>query len=108
MVGTPLFQWIDGSFVTKKLNPNDIDVVSFFDYVDFFNKKELIESRLKKWGVQDFYPKVDAYAAIFFPQDHESHAFYRSDYAYWFNLFNRTSKNRAGQVYSKGFIQLKF
>ena len=27
--------WIDGSFVTKKLNPNDIDVVLIIDASDF-------------------------------------------------------------------------
>lgn len=25
-------QWLDGSFVTKKLNPNDIDVVNFVHF----------------------------------------------------------------------------
>lgn len=29
----PIFeQWIDGSFVTQKENPKDIDIVTFLDY----------------------------------------------------------------------------
>jgi hypothetical protein len=27
-----LLQWIDGSFVEEKVNPNDVDVISFADY----------------------------------------------------------------------------
>ena len=31
IVGPGFRQWIGGSFVTKKQNPNDVDVVSFID-----------------------------------------------------------------------------
>ena len=29
--------WVNGSFVTNKTNPNDIDVISFYD-TDYFNR----------------------------------------------------------------------
>src|SRR3954452_15377682 len=30
-----MYQWIDGSFVTSKLDPGDIDVVTFIDGVQY-------------------------------------------------------------------------
>lgn len=30
--GAALTQWIDGSFVTGKRNPNDIDLITFVDF----------------------------------------------------------------------------
>lgn len=32
---TPFYQWIDGSFVTSKQNPNDIDIVTFIPYLEY-------------------------------------------------------------------------
>jgi hypothetical protein len=33
------FQWLDGSFVTQKLDPNDIDVINFVHYSELTNEK---------------------------------------------------------------------
>ncbi len=33
------YQWIDGSFVTRKNNPNDLDIVTFVDSRVFIQKK---------------------------------------------------------------------
>lgn len=30
-IGVPFSQWIMGSFISKKTNPNDIDIVNFID-----------------------------------------------------------------------------
>ncbi len=30
-ISNNFYQWIDGSFVTSKLNPNDIDIVTFLN-----------------------------------------------------------------------------
>ncbi|NBB19018.1 hypothetical protein GVN20_06585 [Runella sp. CRIBMP] len=31
IINGPFYQWVDGSFTSKKLNPRDIDVVTFVD-----------------------------------------------------------------------------
>lgn len=36
VIKSNFYQWVDGSFVTEKMNPNDIDVVIFVDYDVFF------------------------------------------------------------------------
>jgi hypothetical protein len=41
------FQFIDGSFTTKKEYPKDIDIVTFVD-ADFFNKNAVKERELNK------------------------------------------------------------
>jgi hypothetical protein len=54
-------QWIDGSFVTKKTNPNDIDLVTFLPE-DIFFKVETKLSALTKPRVQILYNGlIDAY-----------------------------------------------
>ena len=39
------YQWLDGSFVSKKPFPNDLDLVNFVDY-QFYHK---FESRIRAW-----------------------------------------------------------
>lgn len=56
--------WIDGSFVTNKINPNDIDIVAFIEYQDYCENVERINS-LKKIGNNNF---CDTYIA-FSPND---------------------------------------
>ena len=40
-INNTFYQWIDGSFVTSKLNPNDIDLVTFLNF-------EVYENNLSK------------------------------------------------------------
>jgi hypothetical protein len=47
IVGTDFYQWINGSFTTKKEYPQDIDLVNFLDYVTF-EKTEKNLLNLKK------------------------------------------------------------
>ena len=35
-------QWIDGSFVTQKSNPRDIDIVTLIDFEAYQSKKDVI------------------------------------------------------------------
>ncbi|MEN9612871.1 MAG: hypothetical protein RLZZ628_3685 [Bacteroidota bacterium] len=43
IIGNSFFQWVDGSFVTDKLNPNDIDIVTFFRLSNFLQKRKFSE-----------------------------------------------------------------
>ena len=39
LVTPPFTHWLDGSFMSKKLNPNDLDFVPFIDYRIYQQKK---------------------------------------------------------------------
>ena len=90
-------QWIDGSFVTKKKMPNDIDIVTFIA-ADFYNlyQQELIDLNKKYQGL-DFYYIKD------FPLDHPKQMIGDFDRKEWLFLFSTDRKKQ-----NKGFIELKF
>lgn len=90
-------QWIDGSFVSNKLNPNDLDIVMFVDYLIFeqyklhyFDTKSL---KLEKG--------IDLYFVRSYPENHPYHFRTQFDEHEWQALF---SYNRQSQP--KGFIKL--
>lgn len=99
-----LVQWIDGSFTTKKENPNDIDLVTFLDY------RIASSIQLKNF----VYPKsleiykVDAYIVVTYPDEHKNSFLYMSDKFYWIDHFNKTRRNRKGYRHPKGFLELQY
>jgi hypothetical protein len=96
IIDTPFEQWIDGSFVSKKLKPNDIDIVSFVPS-SIYTLKDMDLYALK----QAFKPQIDAYYICSFPENHPKFAETKGDYFYWLNQF---TKDR--QKNSKGFIKI--
>lgn len=49
--------WVDGSFATTKVNPNDADLIIFADYADFVKMRAV-------WNqIQQQYPQLDMYIA---------------------------------------------
>ncbi len=104
----PYFQWINGSFVTNKEHPNDIDIVTFIDFSQYHKQKQALENQFSKFGSRQYYKGLDAYLVCVFPENHEFYQTYRSDYAYWYNLFGNPKYNRAQKRYSKGFIQINY
>jgi hypothetical protein len=96
IIGEPFEQWIDGSFVSKKLKPNDIDIVSFIPNPIYdAQSSHLFELK------QKFKPQIDAYYICKFPENHLRFAETKGDYFYWLNQF---AKDR--QKNSKGFIKI--
>lgn len=101
------FQWIDGSFITTKRNPKDIDLVSFIDYRDYEKSTRILEAKFSARKARQSY-QVDAYIVPIYPEDHKKHAIYHSDSLYWRNLFGKTRVNRAKRQFEKGIVQLNF
>jgi hypothetical protein len=99
-----LIQWVDGSFVTKKQEPGDIDLVTFID----FSIIETLNVNLTNFN----YPAsqnifgVDAYIVRFYPEGHKFHPLYLSDRAYWMAHFTKTRRNRIGNNFPKGFLEI--
>jgi hypothetical protein len=76
-----LIQWIDGSFITKKENPNDIDLVTFLDFESTKSIHHLL-GNFKEPLSKTMYA-VDAYIIYTYPQEDIRYFFQQSDMAYW-------------------------
>jgi len=100
ILGQDLNIWVDGSFVTKKENPKDIDIVTFVEH-DLF---ERFEDELKDF----FYPlskskyNIDAYIVVVYPEGHKKNFFFKSDYAHWLQDFSKDLKMNC----KKGFLEV--
>ena len=64
-------QWIDGSFISNKMNPNDIDFVTLINHEYYASHRELIDSKFRLKGAKETYG-VDAYALDIFPEEHKN------------------------------------
>ena len=100
-------QWINGSFVTNRSNPNDIDLVNLVDFEIVEEKYDLIKSKfinreyLKKH-------KIDAYLVRVYPKGHKDYFKTVSDLLYWEHWFGHTKMNKAKRRFKKGFVELSF
>jgi hypothetical protein len=96
----PFEMLIDGSFVTRKMNPNDIDLVIFID-ISLLKK---IETRaLNKFRCSPMqrklidYEKIDAYIVEKYPEGHRKYAVFISEYTSWLFFFTKDRKgNKKG------------
>lgn len=105
---TPNFkQWVNGSFVTNRSNPKDIDIVNLIDFEIVEEKYDLIKSKfINREALKNY--KIDAYLIRIYPKDHKEHFKTVSDLLYWEHWFGHTKKNRAKKRFQKGFIELSF
>lgn len=103
--GMQLLQWINGSFVTKKSNPGDIDLVTFLNYELVKNIGIEIE-RFKYPNSEKIYG-VDAYIVEIYPVNHKNNFRYLADLAYWTDHFSKTRRIRGNKL-AKGFLEIKF
>jgi hypothetical protein len=97
----PWFEvWLDGSFVTAKENPNDLDIVVLLDYqVQQIKRKELekyYSFSLEKEG-------IDAYIVPVFAEEHTFFEVSESQKALWLKRF---TENRNEGL--KGFLVMNF
>lgn len=88
----PFTQWIDGSFSTNKVNPNDIDLVNFIDYTKF--NPALIMFDMNQ---SNHYPKhaynIDGYNVLTFPVAHKYYGTMQDRINYWRNWFGTDRQN---------------
>lgn len=98
--------WVNGSFISRKINPNDIDVVILLEYQIQEQFESLIRSKftaIKTWKTT----QVDAYILKLFPEDHQMFKATAFDKYYWVGKFSNSKINKEGKSFSKGFIQIK-
>jgi hypothetical protein len=96
-------QWINGSFVSQKENPKDIDLVTFFDFEVFEAQEPFLG---KYWSFNLENEGLDAYLAKVYPESHPNHYLTLEKFDYFTNLYH--SKTIDDVEYFKGFLQLKF
>jgi hypothetical protein len=101
LLNVPFYQWIDGSFVTKKKNPNDIDFVTFIDHKTFQSKTKEIDVFRKL----RFIPRsvIDGYFVEVLPETHKGYNNYELDIKRWFYEFS-TTRN----FHNKGILKINF
>lgn len=105
---TPNFiQWVNGSFVTNKENPADIDFVTILDFKTFEESEQFIEKQFRIRGARNAYG-VDAYTVRKYPEGHPKHLLYQHELIYWNNWFSSTKKNKAKMKFPKGFVEVIF
>lgn len=94
-----IYQLMDGSFVTQKLNPRDIDIVSFIQFKTF----ERCEQSLRAFRKNGIYQNIDGFVEKVYPSDHPYYLRYQHDLVYWINLFSYSRKHQ-----KKGLIKIRY
>jgi hypothetical protein len=102
--GAHLQQWINGSFVTKKINPSDIDLVTFISHKDIIARGD----KLKPFGKAGSFAAygIDAYLLEVFPKSNKEYFRTEYDTKEWFSWFTKTKINRRGNKFPKGFLEI--
>lgn len=100
-------QWINGSFVTNKQNPNDIDLVMLIDLHIVEEKESLIRNEFLGEAVYQKYG-IDVYLVILYPENHKLHYWTRSDLLYWNDWFTKGKMDKRKQRHPKGYLEIKF
>ena len=98
--------WVDGSFVSKKLNPGDVDAVFFIDHKYSRPKKSVLDNF---WFTKsNKYSKgLDLYYSIHYSENHKLNYLTHLDRLYWKDVYGNTRMDSNGNSYKKGFIEIK-
>ena len=98
-------QWLNGSFVTLKKEPNDLDLVSFIEKgVATKFKHEIITLNQR-----NDMTTIDDYFVETVEKNEKEYAIYLSDRAYWYDFFSKTKRNlRTNRQFHKGFLNFKY
>ncbi len=99
----PFFeQYINGSFVTKKENPKDIDIVTFLDYEVYQKRGDQVLDKFWTFSLED--EGIDAYLVEDYPKNHSFYQKTLEKKIYWENLY---IKNR-NRNEPKDFLKITF
>ena len=94
-------QWVDGSFVTQKLNPKDIDIVSFIPSY-LFRK---FEKRLDYYWTDNWEKEgVDAYLVEQYMDRHSRFSEFEATLENWRRLYTSTKAKDNFAGANKGFL----
>lgn len=98
----PIFeQWINGSFVTKKENPNDIDLVTFLNFRAYEARGDKILDKFWTFSLEE--QGIDSYIVKEFPEHHTFRKEYLDFQKIWYERYIFGKHD-----IPKGFIKIKF
>jgi hypothetical protein len=101
-VGAGFWQWVDGSFVANKLNPRDIDFVTFLDGERYERyTKELTAMRAYRLDKER---GTDGYFVGVYEPTHARYGDYDLDRREWLFTFGTTRTPKR----NKGIVQLNY
>ncbi|MCB0520574.1 MAG: hypothetical protein H6577_24750 [Lewinellaceae bacterium] len=100
----PYYQWVDGSFVSKKELPGDVDFVTFVD----FGRYKMLKSRLGHLG--EIYNKwLDVSFAVNYPESHPLHNVTLILKDEYHHLYGSTRQHPVSKLSRpKGYLLIKF
>lgn len=97
-------KFVDGSYVTKKNDPRDIDFLCIADALEVDNlpddKKHLLSNLIDNECCKNAY-MCDVYFLASLPEDHPNYPQYRCMRKYWMGEFGFDRQERA-----KGFVRM--
>ena len=99
--------WIDGSFVSKKLNPRDIDSVFLLDFKVCERYKSVLDNNFFIKELKST-KGLDLYYSSEYPKNHKRHFLSHLNHLYWQDVYGHTRVDENDKQHSKGFIELKF
>lgn len=100
------FVWVDGSFVTRKLNPRDIDFVTFLAFDRYAeHEAELEVLRQLRFGPGSL---TDGFFVKTYPENHPNRKFYELDRTEWLFDFGRSRTRHNSPARNKGLVELTF
>lgn len=94
--------WINGSFVTRKEFPKNIDVVVFIHYQVFAKNLDSLRNLQSQ-----FHGKIDFYFEPFYPENHKLHSVFLILKNDWEKLYLHTRRHPdTQQIHKKGFLEI--
>jgi uncharacterized Fe-S center protein len=99
-------QWLYGSFVTKKENPADVDLVSHFDG-ELMDGLDPVDKMLVHGLISGHYTRdlhgVDSFAIVHYPERHPAREEYVKAINFWEDML--AHQGRLGEA--KGYVEVK-
>ncbi len=104
VVGENFQQWINGSFVTQKVNPGDIDLVSFIPYLAYEKREAILD---KFWSDTWETEGIDAYFIKLYPVSHPNYEKRtRVELNQWVERYTATKPTQDFVMHPKGFLSI--
>ena len=91
--------------MTRKVKPNDLDVVVFLESLIIDKYASALKSGFKFPASKENY-NVDAYLVRVYPASDQNFLLTQSDRLDWLTFWTKTAPNRSGVSSGKGFLEL--
>lgn len=108
LVSPDFCHWIDGSFITRKLLPKDLDFVTLLKVELYEENRNIIEKEFLAQQARIAFPKLDSYIVKVYPYEQQTFWAKNPDLLYWDKQWSTTRYNQNEIKFKKGYIEIKF